>query len=114
MIEVSERLRDLLGFGVLLVLLVVLLVVPHEIPKEIQGDFPAEIYPRTLLGVGVVLLGLQIAVTLARGKGAAVTVEARQLARTRSEEQPSELQSLMRISYAVFCLKKKQDTQLVR
>src|SRR3546814_5976058 len=82
MIEVSERLRDLLGFGVLLVLLVVLLVVPHEIPKEIQGDFPAEIYPRTLLGVGVVLLGLQIAVTLARGKGAAVTVEARQLART--------------------------------
>src|SRR3546814_3918311 len=26
---------------------------------------------------------------------------------TRSEEHPSELQSLMRISYAVFCLKKK-------
>src|SRR3546814_6336966 len=29
----------------------------------------------------------------------------------RSEEQTSELQSLMRISYAVFCLKKKQETQ---
>src|SRR3546814_1228397 len=28
----------------------------------------------------------------------------------RSEEHTSELQSLMRISYAVFCLKKKQDT----
>src|SRR3546814_1684658 len=27
----------------------------------------------------------------------------------RSEEHTSELQSLMRISYAVFCLKKKQD-----
>src|SRR3546814_10782629 len=27
----------------------------------------------------------------------------------RSEEHPSELQSLMRISYAVFCLKKKID-----
>src|SRR3546814_4906014 len=26
----------------------------------------------------------------------------------RSEEQPSELQSLMRISYAVFCLQKKK------
>src|SRR3546814_7213686 len=26
----------------------------------------------------------------------------------RSEEQPSELQSLMRISYAVFCMKKTQ------
>src|SRR3546814_9707269 len=28
----------------------------------------------------------------------------------RSEEHTSELQSLMRISYAVFCLKKKQKT----
>src|SRR3546814_10317635 len=28
--------------------------------------------------------------------------------RARSEEHTSELQSLMRISYAVFCLKKKQ------
>src|SRR3546814_1225587 len=28
--------------------------------------------------------------------------------RTRSEEHTSELQSLMRISYAVFCLKKKK------
>src|SRR3546814_1087842 len=30
--------------------------------------------------------------------------------RVRSEEQTSELQSLMRISYAVFCLKKKIQT----
>src|SRR3546814_1257303 len=29
----------------------------------------------------------------------------------RSEEHTSELQSLMRISYAVFCLKKKNTTQ---
>src|SRR3546814_18256343 len=29
----------------------------------------------------------------------------------RSEEHTSELQSLMRISYAVFCLKKKKKTQ---
>src|SRR3546814_4306865 len=29
----------------------------------------------------------------------------------RSEEHTSELQSLMRISYAVFCLKKKQRTK---
>src|SRR3546814_6484506 len=29
----------------------------------------------------------------------------------RSEEHTSELQSLMRISYAVFCLKKKKPTQ---
>src|SRR3546814_3140996 len=31
--------------------------------------------------------------------------------RHRSEEHTSELQSLMRISYAVFCLKKKKTTQ---
>src|SRR3546814_3629523 len=31
----------------------------------------------------------------------------------RSEEHTSELQSLMRISYAVFCLKKKQKHQLI-
>src|SRR3546814_3646805 len=31
---------------------------------------------------------------------------------TRSEEHTSELQSLMRISYAVFCLKKKNPTKL--
>src|SRR3546814_7130740 len=30
--------------------------------------------------------------------------------RRRSEEHTSELQSLMRISYAVFCLKKKKKT----
>src|SRR3546814_7459962 len=34
--------------------------------------------------------------------------KALQLAEARSEAHTSELQSLMRISYAVFCLKKKQ------
>src|SRR3546814_6734987 len=33
------------------------------------------------------------------------------LTRNRSEEHTSELQSLMRISYAVFCLKKKKTTK---
>src|SRR3546814_2444994 len=33
------------------------------------------------------------------------------LRRERSEEHTSELQSLMRISYAVFCLKKKNTAQ---
>src|SRR3546814_9735073 len=31
--------------------------------------------------------------------------------KNRSEEHTSELQSLMRISYAVFCLKKKKTTR---
>src|SRR3546814_2862514 len=33
-------------------------------------------------------------------------------AHIRSEEHTSELQSLMRISYAVFCLKKKKTTYI--
>src|SRR3546814_5256296 len=41
------------------------------------------------------------------GQTSAVAPAFTQLALTRSEEHTSELQSLMRISYAVFCLKKK-------
>src|SRR3546814_7532841 len=42
------------------------------------------------------------------GRDGAIAVRGRQ---PRSEEHTSELQSLMRISYAVFCLKKKKTTQ---
>src|SRR3546814_7585254 len=44
---------------------------------------------------------------------AGADAEARQNARAhaRSEEHTSELQSLMRISYAVFCLKKKNTSE---
>src|SRR3546814_7157686 len=38
--------------------------------------------------------------------------DGRRSRRPRSEEHTSELQSLMRISYAVFCLKKKKNTNL--
>src|SRR3546814_7214053 len=36
------------------------------------------------------------------------------IAKLRSEEHTSELQSLMRISYAVFCLKKKTINQILQ
>src|SRR3546814_7547826 len=36
-------------------------------------------------------------------------LESRAMSSRRSEEHTSELQSLMRISYAVFCLKKKKQ-----
>src|SRR3546814_9163926 len=38
------------------------------------------------------------------------TTDAERLPAVRSEEHTSELQSLMRISYAVFCLKKNKQT----
>src|SRR3546814_4628212 len=43
-----------------------------------------------------------------RGPDSAGVIE--RVIRLRSEEHTSELQSLMRISYAVFCLKKKTET----
>src|SRR3546814_3474434 len=51
-------------------------------------------YLRLLAGSGVINPGLR---------------DAALNARLRSEEHTSELQSLMRISYAVFCLKKKNS-----
>src|SRR3546814_10310557 len=42
-----------------------------------------------------------------RPQAAELETSSRACGRSRSEEHTSELQSLMRISYAVFCLKKK-------
>src|SRR3546814_1100715 len=44
------------------------------------------------------------------GEGIVAIAVARREHQHRSEEHTSELQSLMRISYAVFCLKKKNKT----
>src|SRR3546814_8812565 len=54
--------------------------------------------------VGLTLANLSI---LKTGKARAI-----RFSRLRSEEHTSELQSLMRISYAVFCLKKKKHKQI--
>src|SRR3546814_2793230 len=44
---------------------------------------------------------------------AAAVAVATQSTTARSEEHTSELQSLMRISYAVFCLQQKHSTQIL-
>src|SRR3546814_20142366 len=49
-----------------------------------------------------------------RPQAAVAQQVARVLMGERSEEHTSELQSLMRISYAVFCLKKKRNTHPLR
>src|SRR3546814_3824510 len=50
-------------------------------------------------------------VTIARP--ATLPASGSNMAETRSEEHTSELQSLMRLSYAVFCLKKKKIQQQI-
>src|SRR3546814_9115689 len=55
------------------------------------------------------------AFTVVRGVAASILRRAESGREIRSEEHTSELQSLMRSSYAVFCLKKqKQKSHLVR
>src|SRR3546814_6356158 len=51
----------------------------------------------------------QVALTLVLGQDVAEIAETGRQRHHRSEEHTSELQSLMRISYAVFCLKKKKE-----
>src|SRR3546814_5735731 len=82
----------------------------------IGGDYVVGLF------VFVVLMIINL-VVITKGAGRVSEVSARftldalpgkQMAIDRSEEHTSELQSLMRISYAVFCLKKKnkQETRL--
>src|SRR3546814_6033120 len=63
---------------------------------------------------GAVHRGLMEEVAKHTGRRVVVTTFASNVARlqTRSEEHTSELQSLMRISYAVFCLKKKTQKKI--
>src|SRR3546814_2497408 len=65
--------------------------------------------PIFLISVGMLVdLGaLTDTETLGWAAGFCAVVVLAKLAAARSEEHTSELQSLMRISYAVFCLKKK-------
>src|SRR3546814_4027185 len=95
---------------------------------QLRGGFRARVSQQRAgghaLGIGVVGFGVDVgqpqvvagvahqAVVAAVAEGALDLETLRQgqvaLIAIRSEEHTSELQSLMRISYAVFCLKKKQ------
>src|SRR3546814_6092872 len=68
---------------------------------SISGSAPAS--PSTIVTVSPRLSGASQAAYCA---GSAIVADS-----PRSEEHTSELQSLMRISYAVFCLKKKTHKQ---
>src|SRR3546814_1398802 len=90
---------------------------PRRLPPGEAGETPARLYRARLLR-GPLGDDLPGAVGLAAGDAVAglelvadgdLVLEFAAVA--RSEEHTSELQSLMRTSYAVFCLKKKNKTQ---
>src|SRR3546814_6672087 len=69
-------------------------------------------YPMVAMLAVAMLLGAAIDGALAWTTAGPPVIEMRLgAASPRSEEHTSELQSLMRISYAVFCLKKKKITK---
>src|SRR3546814_3191839 len=75
--------------------------ITHAFPAgRRNGRAPAQV-PRRRFGIGNPLIGDDARTR--RGNAA------QQSLADRSEEHTSELQSLMRISYAVFCLKKKNN-----
>src|SRR3546814_1851204 len=105
----EQSIRSLPGIPMVLVLVAALLIDTYLIFKVAAAgtDFQAvaaHIGPvlLVLIGVGAVLLFCL---------GGLYMVEPNQAAVLRSEEHTSELQSLMRISYAVFCLKKKKKKE---
>src|SRR3546814_8341553 len=76
-------------------------------------DVLTRLWSRKFSGVVFVLLSIVVGSFYLRAATYTYTTElvltpAEQNAAKRSEEHTSELQSLMRISYAVFCLKKKK------
>src|SRR3546814_9769457 len=72
--------------------------------ERAPGGEQDEVHPLAFEGFrkrrGIVSIGLHLAEHLLAG-------DVQGVLHRRSEEHTSELQSLMRISYAVFCLKKK-------
>src|SRR3546814_5904364 len=81
----------------------------------IAMDDPATIGPAMALALLTTLYGLFVSAVIATpiaGRLERLSIAERRwkVAALRSEEHTSELQSLMRISYAVFCLKKNKQT----
>src|SRR3546814_10069910 len=71
-----------------------------------QLDQAKALYDQTRAQLSMAEAEVETATAQVRQQEAAVLL----FRRTRSEEHTSELQSLMRISYAVFCLKQKTVT----
>src|SRR3546814_4647360 len=96
---------------------------PQGIRKVVQGDqkWQAELINNFIIAVvsGLMLVFSTLVLLYRRFLSPLVNMSSLLLAPlggllglARSEEHTSELQSLMRISYAVFCLKKKKHTTI--
>src|SRR3546814_8615356 len=81
--------------------------------RKLEDELGVVLFERGGTEVGITPIGLRVVAQAQRVLEESANL--REVARQghdplRSEEHTSELQSLMRISYAVFCLKKKKTT----
>src|SRR3546814_3417759 len=76
--------------------------------ERFSGEVPGLVAPRQWLRADLIPLPVGGAMVLRDVSGTWDTLAEQD----RSEEHTSELQSLMRISYAVFCLKKKKNKNI--
>src|SRR3546814_10651039 len=72
------------------------------VAEDVEGEALATLVVNNMRGI------VKVAAVKAPGFGDRRKAMLQDIAILRSEEQQSELQALMRISYAVFCLKKKK------
>src|SRR3546814_1679630 len=79
-------------------------------PAAIDAPLHAQAAPAETLEIDKKRIDAALAAMIADGRAAGTSA----LIWQRSEEHTSELQSLMRISYAVFCLKKKTPNKCCR
>src|SRR3546814_4228929 len=94
----------------------VALTVAEDAPEEVQREVAAAIEPFVPGSIESVERYIEQAAAARSPAERGVKLEVPRLqlsvqGELRSEEHTSELQSLMRISYAVFCLKKKINHQ---
>src|SRR3546814_8675546 len=80
-----------------------------QAPHRLAGDLAGEVPEREVEGPAAAVVELDVRQHLV----VALDTARSSRAILRSEEHTSELQSLMRISYAVFCLKKKKHQEKV-
>src|SRR3546814_1306458 len=91
-------------------------IYPHPVDRQIvnnrnfplQSGTPQMKYPNIPIGSEAKGPPVQSTTPITCLRGLVYLIAVRKGAVARSEEHTSELQSLMRISYAVFCLKKKK------
>src|SRR3546814_5772420 len=98
--------RRIQVIGCLCCFLLCLAQLPTVFAKDASAMLPVIICGLVALGL---LMDLRFVYTLSAGSGLVIAYLIATAIVMRSEEHTSELQSLMRISYAVFCLKKKKQ-----